>query len=240
MLAVCQAYQLFLPDIPGHHVLVRSDSRSVMSNKSPGHPRLGATPHAVEWTFQPARGSENMESLWQGSSRPASKDNSHCPIFFTRSMDALAHEWPSLPLYAFPPVALLPQVLWRVRELWHKLLLIAPLWWHGPSDSVGVRVIAVPRPIPLRWDLLSQVNGTIWHPRSDLWALHVSRREPFGLPERVLNTKARARAPSTRHLYALKWSIFSAWCQDRDLDPVTSDMSVVLSFLQEMLDKQHP
>ncbi len=27
-------------------------------------------------------------------------------------------------------------------------------------------------------------------------------------------------------------------CQDRDLDPVTSDVSVVLSFLLEMLDKQ--
>ncbi len=31
---------------------------------------------------------------------------------------------------------------------------------------------------------------------------------------------AEARAPSTRCHYALKWSIFSAWCQDRDLDPV--------------------
>ncbi len=49
---------------------------------------------------------------------------------------------------------------------------------------------------------------------------------------------AEARAPSTRRLYALKWSIFSTWCQDLNLDPVTSDVSVVLSFLQEMLDKQ--
>ncbi len=47
-----------------------------------------------------------------------------------------------------------------------------------------------------------------------------------------------ARAPSTRRLYALKWSIFSAWYQDRDLEPVTSEVLVVLSFLQEMLDKQ--
>ncbi len=65
-----------------------------------------------------------------------------------------------------------------------------------------------------------------------------ARQEPFVLPERVLNTMAEARAPSTRRLYALKRSIFSAWCQDRDLDPVTSDVSVVLSFMQEMLDKQ--
>ncbi len=31
MLAVCQACQFFLPDIRGHHVLVHSDSRSVVS-----------------------------------------------------------------------------------------------------------------------------------------------------------------------------------------------------------------
>ncbi len=65
-----------------------------------------------------------------------------------------------------------------------------------------------------------------------------ARREPFVLPERVLDTMAEARAPSSWRLYTLKWSIFSAWCQDRDLDPVTSNVSVVLSFLQEMLDKQ--
>ncbi len=65
-----------------------------------------------------------------------------------------------------------------------------------------------------------------------------AQREPFGLSERVLNTMAEARAPSTRCLYTLKWSVFSIWCQDLNLDPVTSDVSVVLSFLQEMLDKQ--
>ncbi len=53
-------------------------------------------------------------------------------------------------------------------------------------------------------------------------------RKTFSLPEHVLNTMAEARAPSTRRLYALKWSIFSAWCQDRDLEPVTSEVPVVL------------
>ncbi len=67
-----------------------------------------------------------------------------------------------------------------------------------------------------------------------------ARREPFVLPGHVLNTTAEARALSTRLFYALKWAIFLTWCQDRDLDPVTSNVSVVLSFLQEMLDKQRP
>ncbi len=99
----------------------------------------------------------------------------------------------------------------------------------------------------MRRDLLSQANGKLWHPWLELCHplhgirvgdLQAAQQESFDLPERVLSTIAEARAPSTRHLYALKWSVFSAWCQDRDFDPVTSDLSVVLSFLQEMLDKQ--
>ncbi len=65
-----------------------------------------------------------------------------------------------------------------------------------------------------------------------------AQREPFSLPEHVVNRMAEARVPSTRWLYALKWSVFSTWCQDCDLDLVTSDVSVVLSFLEKMLDKQ--
>ncbi len=62
--------------------------------------------------------------------------------------------------------------------------------------------------------------------------------EPFSLLEHVLNTVAEPRAPSTRRLYTLKWSIFLAWCQDHDLELDMSKVSVVLSFLQEMMDKQ--
>ncbi len=61
--------------------------------------------------------------------------------------------------------------------------------------------------------------------------------EPTGLPERVLNTISEARAPSTRRLYALKWSVFSTWCLNRGENPSTSELAVVLSFLQELLDK---
>ncbi len=64
-----------------------------------------------------------------------------------------------------------------------------------------------------------------------------AQREPTGLPERVLNTISEARAPSTRRLYALKWSVFSTWCLNRGENPSTSELAVVLSFLQELLDK---
>ncbi len=51
-----------------------------------------------------------VQKIWEVFGRArvdlfASEDNSHCPIFFTKSTDTLSHEWPSLLLYAFPPVA---------------------------------------------------------------------------------------------------------------------------------------
>ncbi len=108
-----------------------------------------------------------------------SKDNSHCPIFFTRLMDALAHVWPSLLLHAFPTNTLLPQILRRVREQRHKLILIAPLWRNQPWVSELFQLLeAAPWPIPLRRDLLSQVNGMLWHPRPRLWAFRPPRACP--------------------------------------------------------------
>ncbi len=202
-------------------------------HKSPGRPSLEATLHAGE---RPSCvGSE------QGDASSPPKDNSHCPIFFTRSTDALDHEWPSLPLYAFPPIALLPQVLRRVRERWHKLLLIAPLWRNQPWVSELFQLLtAAPWPIPLRQDLISQAERHDMASTARVMgpACVAAQRETCSLLECVLNTVAEPRAPSTRHLYALKWSIFSTWCQDRDLEPDTSKVSVVLSFLQEMMQKQ--
>ncbi|KAF4115202.1 hypothetical protein G5714_002691 [Onychostoma macrolepis] len=45
--------------------------------------------------------------------------------------------------------------------------------------------------------------------------------------------------PSTQRLYAFKWSVFSDWCSARNQDPVSCDVSHVLTFLQELLDKGH-
>ncbi len=60
-----------------------------------------------------------------------------------------------------------------------------------------------------------------------------SRWEPSDLPKNVLNTISQARSPSTRRLYALMCSVFSA----RGTDPVECDILLILSFLQELLEK---
>ncbi len=86
---------------------------------------------------------------------------------------------------------------------------------------------------PFRMITLKQILSQI---RTDDMSV-VSYINHQGLPERVLNTISEARAPSMRRLYALKWSVFSTWCLNRGENPSTSELAVVLSFLQELLDK---
>ncbi len=157
---------VFLPDLIGCHVLIRSDNMSVVSYIShqggvsskrlfilaerllewaqlnlhslraahlPGRLNQGADMLSLsnvpseEWMLHP----QVVQKIWKIFGKAevylfASKDNSHCPIYYSKDRDALAHDWPNLLLYAFPPIALLPQVVRRVREQGHKVLLVAP------------------------------------------------------------------------------------------------------------------
>ncbi|KAL0165463.1 hypothetical protein M9458_037307, partial [Cirrhinus mrigala] len=59
-----------------------------------------------------------------------------------------------------------------------------------------------------------------------------------GLPQAVINTITQARAPSTRQAYALKWGLFTDWCSSRREDPQRCSVGVVLSFLQDKLERR--
>ncbi len=59
-----------------------------------------------------------------------------------------------------------------------------------------------------------------------------------GLPPAVVETIIQTRAPSARQTYALKWSLFATWCSSRREDPRRCTIGVVLSFLQERLERK--
>ncbi len=56
--------------------------------------------------------------------------------------------------------------------------------------------------------------------------------------KRVVDTITSARAPSTRHAYALKWNLFVEWCSSHREDPRRCPIRVVLSFLQQGLERR--
>ncbi|XDV33032.1 hypothetical protein PO909_003616 [Leuciscus waleckii] len=62
------------------------------------------------------------------------------------------------------------------------------------------------------------------------------QRVPGHLPDKVLKTILEARAPSTRRLYAQKWVVFAGWCAAQNVDPPTSEVPSVLTFLQGLLN----
>ncbi len=56
---------------------------------------------------------------------------------------------------------------------------------------------------------------------------------------RVTNTILEARVPSMRHIYAIMWSLFSDLCSVQNKDPSSCEVSSILTFLRELLDKGH-
>ncbi len=182
----------------------------------------------------------------------ASLGTSHCQLFYSLSegtlgTDALAHSWPrGLRKYAFPPVSLLAQTLCKVREDEERLLLVAPYWPNRTwFPELMLLATAPPWLVPLRKDLLSQRRGTqtpASRPLETPCLVPGRDAEVLGdLPPEVLNTIASARALSTRRAYALKWNLFVKWCSSAKWcreDPRRCSISVVLSFLQQGLERR--
>ncbi len=87
-----------------------------------------------EWMLHP----QVVQKIWKTFGKAevdlfASKDNSHCTTYYSKDRDALAHDWPNLLLYAFPPIALLPQVIRRIREQGHKRC-----YWWSPCGGTNL------------------------------------------------------------------------------------------------------
>ncbi|KAL6467752.1 hypothetical protein MHYP_G00234290 [Metynnis hypsauchen] len=141
---------------------------------SRGNPLYG------DWRLHP----QVVAQLWQRYGQAAvdlfaSRENAHCPLYFSLldgnaplGVDALAHPWPNLLLYAFPPLSLISPTLVRVRDQGLSLILIAPHW---PSKHWVAEIVQLlagqPWPLPPRRDLLSQAGGEIYHPHPDSMAL---------------------------------------------------------------------
>lgn len=147
-------------------------------------------------------------------------------MFFTKSRDALAHQLPILPLYAFPPVSMSPQVIRRIKESGYPVLLVSPplenpsVISRAGSDDEYCPMVSACEERPPHAGERDFLAPPCVAPQQVSW----------DLSEKVLNTITEARSPSTRHLYALKWSVLTGWCSARNLEPQLCDVSEILSF----------
>ncbi len=139
-----------------------------------------------------------------------------------------------------------PQLHWHINclELLAVHLALNRLKRRLRGEHVLVRtdntatVAYINRQGGLRSRRMSQLarHLLLWsrkHLRS-LRAIHI----PGLLPQGVVDTITSARAPSTRHAYALKWNLFVEWCSSHREDPRRCPIRVVLSFLQQGLERR--
>ncbi len=90
----------------------------------------------------------------------ASEDNTHCQTYFSKDRDVLAHDWPNLLLYAFPPISLIMQVIRQIREQKHRVQLVAPLWRNQHTSSLSCLGCSLQPRGPFPWDDTSSLRRT--------------------------------------------------------------------------------
>ncbi len=258
MLAVCLGLHTFLPDLRGHHVLVRSDSMTVVSDINcqgglsskrlfilverllewaqlnlhslreahvPGRLNQGAdilsrskVPQKSGCSTHKWFNESGRSSVGQRSTSSPQKTTLIAQLFFRRT----GMRWPTNGLTSSftlsPQSPLIPQVTNTCSQscLGCSRQPHGPFPWDGTSSLRQTERYGTPSP-----------------------SCGLCTREPVDVPENVLNTISQARALSTRRLYALKWSVFSTWCTAHSADLISYDISLILSFQQELLDKGH-
>ena len=126
----------------------------------------------------------------------ATSANHRCSIYFSpfrdpqsAGTDAFLQSWDGLQAYAFPPVAIIPRVLAKLRaSKGTELTLVAPHWAQRPwfSDLVQLS-LAPPVVLPSRPDLLRLPRSRHLYPdlrrlRLNAWRLSSGIPEPLASP----------------------------------------------------------
>ncbi|KAL0163578.1 hypothetical protein M9458_039331, partial [Cirrhinus mrigala] len=257
LLAVLLALRRFLPMLRHNHVLVRTDNtatvayinrqgglrshrmsqlarhlllwsqkrvKSLRAVHIPGElnraaDQLSRQPtHPGEWRLHP----QTVQLIWSRFGEAqidlfASPESSHCQLYYSLSeaplgRDALAHSWP-------PGPNLLAQTLCKIREDGEQVLLVAPYWPTRTCPSLED---------PLEEGPSFSGDGHNLAPASRSME-----------PTRVASGRDTAVIGTiTQQAYALRWGLFVDWCASRGEDPQRCPIAVVLSFLQEKLERR--
>ena len=185
-----------------------------MSRGGPVRDEWGLAPHVAN-------------QVWHCFGRPvadlfASAENAQCPLWFTLCLSTSA------------PLNPAPQS--EAAEASHSgsgprqsRSQVVP--GSGTDGSVGS--LAPPR--RARRTVAGRGGSPVTSfARTQTPGLDVERGRPvsLGLPSAVVSTIQCSRASSTTKAYSTRWRVFTAWCEDRALDPSSCPVNGVLEFLQ--------
>ncbi|KAI2660631.1 ORF V: Enzymatic polyprotein [Labeo rohita] len=233
MLAVCHALCAFLPDLKGHHVLVRSDSMTVVSYIN----RQGGLSSRLLFTLV-------KDLLEWAQCNLASLRAVHVPGKLNQGADMLSRsnvpsgEWmlhPQTREMRWPTIGptsscmLFPDVFDSSNtQTSQGTTSQAPPGGPALEDSAmvpGAMSAALRSPLADPLETRPSLSGERGHLASPAQSMGLTpvvfEREPENLSEGVLNTISQARAPSTRRLYAFKWSVFPPELLDKGRSPST-------------------
>ena len=179
----------------------------------------------------------------------ASSLSHRCSVYFAlvsdpmaAGMDAMLQSWDSLQAYAFPPFAMIGQVLAKVRASRSlELTLIAPFCPHRPWFPE--LLILPPLPLPSRWDLLHQPHVRRFHQNLSMLRLHAWRlsgdsREPPASLVAWLDNLGQARRQSSVANYQSKWLTYRRWCTDKGHSVSQTSISKVADYLVWLWEDQ--
>ena len=137
----------------------------------------------TEWSIHPSI-ITMIKSLWMDAPQIdlfATKDNKKFPLYVSpmpdpaaMATDALSVNWDNFVAYAYPPQAIIPQVLNKIRRHQCVIYLVAPNWprmtWF---PQILQLLVDYPRQIPLLPKLLKQPGTQIFHSQPSNLNLHV-------------------------------------------------------------------
>ena len=238
----CRQHEIFL--VASH----LSGDRNVLADAL----SRGIHRHPTEWTLHNAVTS----AIFQRWPTPhvdlfASEKNHKLPVFFSirpspssSGVNALTQNWDCLYGYAYPPTALIPRVLRKLRlQPTAQILLVAPFWPSQPWFCQMTSMLTdLPRAISQRDDLLKNAVTGMRYPKPEAMRLTVWPRKSFvdhGFSANVADTAARARRESTRRVYGSRLKHYQKWCVDRGVDPVKAPLTEVAEFLENLRTVRH-
>ena len=136
----------------------------------------------TEWSMHPSV-IQAISLLWETPHVDlfATRWNNKLPVFISPvpdskalAVDALTYPWTGLVGYAFPPFAIVPQVLRKISQEQCIIYLIAPCWPRQAHFPLLLDLsVDIPRKLPLREDLLTMPKSGIKHPKLTSLNLHV-------------------------------------------------------------------